>query len=151
MLEYYCLNFNQGQTKQGNFTLNHNHTLIPLTQYRQYPHGRRRFVKHSLSLDHHLTSISKLASQSRTVHCLVHPMETLKCLKFPPLNLLIFKYGNRGGGVQYVHKVVIWSPFGVILRHKASGGKWTFHHFVTRLHTKPWIVAEGQGHFIKHL
>ena len=35
------------------------------------------------------------------------------------------------GVVHSVHKVMTWSSFGVTLRHKASGGKWTFHHCVT--------------------
>ena len=36
--------------------------------------------------------------------------------------------------VQGVCKVVTRSSFGVTQLHKASGGKWMFHHCVTRSH-----------------
>ena len=39
-------------------------------------------------------------------------------------------------GVVYdMYKVVTWSWFGVTVRHKVSGRKWTFHHCVTTSHT----------------
>ena len=38
--------------------------------------------------------------------------------------------------VHGVYKVVTRSSFGVIRQHKASGGKWMFHHCVTRSHMK---------------
>ena len=38
------------------------------------------------------------------------------------------------GVVHGVHKVMTRSPFGVTQGHKASGGKWTFHHCDTRSH-----------------
>ena len=37
--------------------------------------------------------------------------------------------------VHGVNKVVTSSSFGVIQRHKATGGKWICHHPVTRLYT----------------
>ena len=39
------------------------------------------------------------------------------------------------GVVHGVSKVVARSSFSVIRRHKASGGKWTFCHCVTRSYT----------------
>ena len=39
------------------------------------------------------------------------------------------------GVVHSVYKVVTWWSFGVIWQEKANGGKWMFHHCVTRSHT----------------
>ena len=36
--------------------------------------------------------------------------------------------------VHGLHKIVIRSSFGVIWQDKASGGKWTSHHYGIRSH-----------------
>ena len=74
-------------------------------------------------------------------------MEILKCLKFPPLNFVLWACIDKRehaqmtvttlttiteGVVQGVYKVVTWSSIGVTWRHKVSGGKWTFCHCVTK-------------------
>ena len=52
-------------------------------------------------------------------------------------------------GVLYgVCYVVTWSSFGVTQRHKASGGKWTFHH-CHHITYEVRMVVEGQGRFAK--
>ena len=77
-------------------------------------------------------------------------MEVSKCLKFPPLNLVVWACADEceyvqmnfllhrvTEGVSYgVYKVVTLLSFGVTWRHNVSGGKLIFCHCVTRLHMK---------------
>ena len=76
------------------------------------------FGETSLSFDHCLTSVCKLANQWQTFHYLVHPTEVLKCLKFPP-QIWYHEHKVTEGLVHGVHKVVIQSSFDVIWQHKA--------------------------------
>ena len=64
--------------------------------------------------------------------------------KFPCLNFVPSAWQTNEftakvteGVVHAVYKVVTLSSFGVAWQHEVSGGKWTFHHCVTRLHINP--------------
>ena len=96
----------------------------------------------SLSLDHYPTSIGKFASQWRTVHYLAHSTGVLKCLKFLPLNVGMYRRMRActdeflamviEGVVHSVYKVVTQSSFSVVRRHKVSESTWMFRHCDTR-------------------
>ena len=49
------------------------------------------------------------------------------------------------GVVHGVYKVVIRSSFGLIQRHKANGGTWTFRHFDARLHMNLKRLLKDRG------
>ena len=72
--------------------------------------------------------VCDLAGQWRTVHYFASPKEVLERLKFGTVGIrrrfhaCVYEFLTMvtEGVVHVVHKVVIWSSFAVILRHKVS-------------------------------
>ena len=108
-----------------------------------------------------LRFVYDLMTQCQNVHYLGWRTEVFKCF-----NIFASEFGMRWacdekcehaemnllllvteGVVHRVYKVITRSSFSVTRRHKASGGKWTFHHCVTTSHTN--MLAEGQSRFVQ--
>ena len=90
--------------------------------------------------------IYDLVTQWQNVHYLARPSFKIFKISSSEFDTLRMHRGMRActdeflatvteGLVDSVYKVVTWSSFGVMECHKASGGKWTFPHCVTRLYT----------------